>query len=676
MINKRILVIIFLIMTIAIGNALSEDRGITNTTSSSFVKLKSIDIGDVKWTNGFWADKFEQASTVMVPHMWELLNDPEIGHAFTNFEIAAGLKKGEFKGTWWHDGDFYKWLEAAAYVYAITEDKKIDQHMDRVIQVIAKAQQPDGYLSTPVILNGVERFSLKRHHELYNMGHLMTTACIHHRITGKKSLLNVAIKTADYLYNVFAPRPQQLGHLGWNPSNIMGLVELYRTTGNQKYLELAGVFIDMRGSLPVEPHPLLNDRDMGDHNQDRTPLRDETEAVGHAVTAMYLYAGAADVFAETGEKALINALDKIRNDVVSQKMYITGAVGLYHNGLSSHNDKIHEAFGSDYQLHNETAYNETCANIGNAMFNWRMLGIKGEAKYADIMERVLYNSALSGISIDGKHYFYTNPLRRLNGYNSLMHDFSERQSYLDCFCCPPNIVRTIVKCNGWAYSISNQGIWINLYGGNELDSQLLDGSKIKILQETDYPWDGKVKVTIQQCKKEAFPIMLRIPEWTQGATLTINGALEKKRIQSGQYFELNSKWKKGDVIELNLPMTTQLINANPKVEEVRGQVAVKRGPVVYALETADLPENTLMSQIVLPADIQLVPEYRKEFLGGVTILKGEVLFSPKNNWENSLYKPLAVNSLKKFPVQFVPYFAWNNRGVGEMTVWLPVSYRY
>ena len=380
----------------------AQQHGITNNTESPYVKLKSIDIGDCQWTSGFWADKFKMCEEVMVPHMGTLLKG-DVGHAYDNFKIAAGLKEGKHQGTNWHDGDFYKWMESATYVYAINKDPEILDELDEIIEVIGKAQEDDGYLSTQITLSDIGRWSNRQSHELYNSGHLLTSACIHHRVTGKKNFLAIAIKHADYLYRTFQPQPKELARFGFNQTQIMGLVELYRTTKDKRYLQLAEIFINMRGRSKVEPDATANYKAIGDMVQERTPLRKSSEAVGHAVLALYFYAGAAGVYAETGERALVEALDQLWDNVVHKKMYVTGACGQTHHGSSSHVDFVHEAFINEYMMPNLTAYNETCANICNAMFSYRMLGIHGESKYADIMELVLYNSALSGISADGTH---------------------------------------------------------------------------------------------------------------------------------------------------------------------------------------------------------------------------------------------------------------------------------
>ncbi len=613
----------------------------------------------------------------MIPNLWRILKDPNISHAFTNFRVAAGLEEGEFKGRWWHDGDLYKSIEATSYVYAVTGDEKLNRLMDRVIDVISKAQREDGYIHTSILIGHGFRTSRQgetyfkgktkpfqdlHDHELYNMGHLMTAASIHYRATGKENFLNVAKKTGDFLYQTFRTRDPRLAHFGFNPSNIMGAVELYRTTGDKKYLELANIFTDMRGSQPGGT----------DLNQTRTPLREETEAVGHAVTANYLYAGAADVYVETGENAILDALEKIWQNVVFQKMYVIGATGALHQGLSSHGDKVHEAYGREYQLPNSTAYNETCANIANAMWNWRMLSISGKARFADIIELVLYNSALSGISIDGKSFFYTNVLRRTKGTPFLSWDLPTRQPYLGCFCCPPNIIRTIAKVNGWAYSLSDEGVWVNLYGGNVLETEMLDGSKLKLTQETDYPWDGKIEITVDLPKEKEFTMMLRIPGWAKQASLKVNGQVVNKQLHPKSYFKLHLTWSRGDVVELDLPMPVQLITANPLVEETRNQVAIKRGPIIYCLESPDLPDGIRVSEVIIPIDINLKPEYKDDFLGGIIVLKGEAFYIPQADWTNKLYRKREVKGKKTVAIKLIPYFAWSNRGESEMTVWMPL----
>jgi len=506
----------------------------------------------------------------------------DVGHALNNFKIAAGLKEGKHKGMRWQDGDFYKWMEASVYVYAQNKDEKIIEELDGYIDIIKKAQDADGYIHTKVqTVEDMHRFGDRQYHEMYNFGHLYTSACIHNRITGKTNFLDIAIKSANFLYNKFMPEPKgDLKRFGFNQTQIMGLVELYRTTKDKRYLKLAELFINLRGQSTVEPTPVSNHKFIGDMVQERTPLRKAKTAEGHAVLALYFYAGAADVAAETGEKALVDALDRLWNNVVDKKMYVTGAVGQTHHGASSHVDMIHEGFINEYMMPNLSAYNETCANVCNSMFSYRMLGLHGESKYADIMELVLFNSALSGISVEGKDYFYANPLRVCNsGYDPGNDtEFDVRQPYINCFCCPPNLVRTIAKVSGWAYSLSENGVAINLYGGNKLTTKLLDGSNIKLKQVTQYPWEGKVTITVEESKAEAFDILLRIPDWATGSKILVNEKPAGITAKPGTFATVNRHWKKGDVLTLDMPMDIKLLEGNPLIEEVRNQAAIKRGP--------------------------------------------------------------------------------------------------
>jgi len=658
--------------TLAINTDSSIDVTVNNTktnTKSPYVKFKNINIGDCVWTDGFWADKFKVAEEVMVPNMGTLLKG-DVGHALNNFKIAAGLKKGKHKGMNWHDGDFYKWMEASMYVYAINKDKKILKELDELITIIGKAQLENGFLQTQIQLKKIKPFSERRFHEMYNSGHLYIAAITHHKITGKRNFLDIAMKHANNLYEVFQPQPKDKMRFGFNQVQIMGLVELYRTTKDKRYLELAEIFINMRGKSKPKPHPSVRYRMVGDMTQERKPLRKSDEAVGHAVLALYYYAGATDVYAETGEKALIDALDKIWGNIVNQKMFVTGACGQKHDGGSSNRDFVHEAFTIDYEMHNAHAYNETCANICNAMFNYRMLSVKGEAKYADVMELVLYNSALSGISLEGKDYFYTNPLRRTFDHKMGITDYANRVPYISCFCCPPNLVRTIVKSSAWAYSLTKNGIVVNLYGGNKLDTKLIDNSNIKLRQETQYPWDGNIKITIDECKSEVFDVLLRIPDWASTYSVSVNGKAQKITAKSGTYVTINRQWKKGDIITLKLPMDVKLLEGNPKIEEVRNQTAIKRGPIVYCLETPDLPKNTNILDTYFSINTPIKPVFKSDVLGGVTTL--ETTVKVRKDKKKGMYRELKDVAWEDVETQFVPYFSWSNRGNAEMTVWMPV----
>lgn len=652
----------------------AHPRAINKNTQSPHLKLRSVNFGDCRWTRGFWADKVKLAEEVMVPNMGMLLKG-DVGHAYNNFKIAAGLMQGEAKGMFWHDGDFYKWMEAVTYIYALNGNAELLDELDDLIQVIGQAQLDDGYLHTHVQIKGLERWTSVTHHELYNSGHLITGACIHHRLTGKSNWLDIAIRHADYLYTVFESRPESLARFGFNPSQIMALVELYRTTENKKYLELAGIFVDMRGSVPVQLHPSVPYWFTGAQCQMKTPLREETEAVGHAVTGFYLYCGAADVYSETGEQALLEALQRVWASAFEKKMYLTGAFGQVHHGAYDDQNMVHEGFVDDYLMPNSTAYNETCANIASAMFNWRMLSISGEAKHADLMELVLHNSAMVGISVDGKKYFYANPLRMNFGQREYSDhcdctESADREPYIECFCCPPNLVRTIAKVSGWAYSLSDNGVSVNLYGGNRLETTLLDGSILKLTQETDYPWDGHVEITIEECKDTPFELLLRIPGWATSASVQINGEDANVAAAAGSFARLDRVWSPGDVVTIDLPMDVQMIEGHPRIEEVRNQVAIKRGPLVYCIETPDLPEGAKMLDVYLKGDSDFNVTYHPDFLGGVSTIDAQVML--RTDAESSMYRPIRKPEWRPHNGQLVPYFVWSNRGMAEMTVFVPV----
>jgi len=630
---------------------------------SPYLKLKSVDVGSVRWTDGFWAERFELCHRTILPSMRRALEDPSNTAILKNFSVAAGLAKGEHRGTNWSDGDCCKWLEALAHVYGVTVDAELDRQLDAWIDIIEKAQEDDGYISTQIQLSDKKRWEKIAHHELYNMGHLMTAACVHGRATGKGRFLKIAARLADYLYGVFQPRPPELAHFGFNPSQIMGLVDLYRATGNPKYLELAGIFVDMRGSQPGG----------GDQNQDHAPLREETEAVGHAVTATYLYCGAADVYSETGEGALLDALQRLWTDVTARKMYVTGAIGTLHQGVSLRRDPVHESFAMAYKLPSSTAYTETCANIGNAMWNWRMLNISGNAKYADVMEQVIYNSGLSGMSVDGTHFCYTNPLRWYGkDHRLLSHDTPSRWFIHTCYCCPPQVARTIARMHEWVYGLSEAGVWVHLYGGSRLETEWPGGVPLKLVQETDYPWDGRMEITVEAAPEAEFALMLRIPGWSRGAELRVNGEETGEKPASGTYVAVKRKWSVGDTVVLDLPMPVRLIKAHPRAEEIRNQVAVMRGPVVYCLESADLPEGVRVADIHIQRNIVLRPRHHADLLGGVTALEGEACRLPEGNWTETLYQPAEIAKFERVPITLIPYYAWKNRGVTEMTVWMPV----
>jgi len=652
-------------------------KAIVANLQSPHVKLKATNFGDCQWTTGFWAEKTQKAIDVMIPYMGDVLCG-DVGHALNNFKIAAGLKTGEHQGMYWHDGDFYKFVEAKIYAYGLSKSDALLKELDEYIDILAQAQEPDGYLQTQIQLDpDADRYENRKYHEMYNTGHLLITACAHFRLTGQRNFLDIAIKHADLLYTIFYPDTKHFQRFGFNQTQIMGLVELYRTVSDKKYLLLAQKFIDRRGTYEIEHDSTTIGYPIGDMVQERTPLREETEPVGHAVLALYYYAGAADVYAETGEKALITALNRLWESVTQKKMYATGAVGQTHYGASVNRDMIEEGFIDDFMMPNLTAYNETCANLCNAMFSFRMLGIHGQAKYADIIELVMYNSGLSGIGLEGKDYFYANPLRMI--YNTRDYDSHgdvtetpNREGYLSCFCCPPNLVRTISNLSGWAYSLADNAVYVNLYGSNKLATTMLDGSTIKLSQETQYPWQDTIKLTIDECKTDAFELAIRIPGWTTSATITINGEPANVETTPASYAHLNRQWQAGDTVIITLPMQPKFIEGHPRIEEVRNQVAVKRGPIVYCVETPDLPEETSILDVYISGESTLTANYQDNLLGGVTTIETELLL--RKDTPSKMYNTIKNPEWQSVSTKLVPYFAWSNRGMAEMTVFMPIKW--
>jgi hypothetical protein len=646
-------------------------RGVVDTSASPHVKFRNVDMDAVRWTEGFWAERFALCRDVTIPALAQVMQKPDNSASFQYLRIAAGLAEGKFVGNNWSDGDCYKLIEAMAAVYRVTRDPRLDRQMDEWIEVIGKAQAPDGYISTQIQLTGRPRWQDLHHHELYNMGHLLTAACVHHRATGKDNFLRIACKLGDYLCTVFLPRPKELAHFGFNPSNIMGAAELYRTTGEPRYLMLARTFVDMRGSAPGG----------SDQNQAKVPLRQEQEAVGHAVTAAYLWCGAADVYAETGEQALLDALGRLWEDVTERKMYVTGGTAALHTGESDRRllkrgprDSVHEAFGAPYQLPNRTAYNETCANIAHAMWSWRMLALTGEVKYADVMERVLYNSMLSGLGVEGRDFFYTNPLRRVRGVRLLSNDSAARwpdttpAAPVHCFCCPPNVARTLAELNGWAYGVSENVVWVHLYGGN-----VFENAGVRLVQKTLYPWSGRVTITVEKTPETRWTLRLRIPGWAQRAKLHVNGKDPGVDVRPFRYAAIERRWSPGDTIELDLPMEVSLVEGHPLVEETRNHVAVMRGPVVYCLESADLPESVALADVRVPRRPSWQVRHDPDLLRGVAVLETEGAVVPKSGPSSALYRSPPDGPTTRIPLRLIPYYAWSNRGPGDMTVWIPLE---
>ena len=664
--------------------------GLTDMSNSQQAIMTNTPLGSVKWTGGFWADRFSVMSTTGIWSMWDTWNTPwetidamglHGSNGFRNFEVAAGTVKGKHHGPPFHDGDMYKWLEACATVYAITKDPKLDALMDKFIEQVALAQRADGYIHTPVVISernagidshantenaaGIEigkdqkhAFASRLNFETYNLGHLITAGIIHKRATGKTTLFDCGRKAADFLYNFLTNDAAELSRNAICPSHYMGAAEMYRETGDAKYLTLAKGLIAIRDSV----------ENGEDHNQDRHKFREQYEAMGHAVRANYLYAGVADLYAETGEAQLMKNLSAIWDDIIQHKIYIMGGCGALYDGVSpdgtTYNQpsiqQIHQAYGRQFQLPQEAAHNEICAQIGMMLFSWRMFQTTGDAKYIDNIENELYNGILSGISIDGKDFFYTETLRRTKEFPYTMRWPKHRQHYITCFCCPPNTLRTLCQAQEYAYAVSGQTLYVNLYGQNALKTKNLE-----VEQTTGYPWDGKVILTVKKAKNLQ-TIQLHKPNWCDKYTVKVNG--------ENADLSITRKWKKGDVIELNLDMRPRLVEANPLVEEAKNQVAVMRGPIVYCLEGQDIQGDCRISDIALPADIQL-KEVPMTIEGhSFTALEGDAVVTNDKTWDNqTLYRELSKPASRKVHIRLIPYYAWDNRGIQDMSLWLNLA---
>ena len=677
--------------------AQAQQNGLTDTHNSRYAVMTAAPLSAVKWTGGFWGERFQVLSQTSLLSMWQTWQTKE-GKGFNNFLIAAGEQQGDHHGPPFHDGDMYKWLEAVASVYAINKDPELDRVMDRFIGLIVKAQRPDGYIHTPVIIkerNAARQaaatkadsdaatvvgtatgtkddkaFENRLNFETYNLGHLITAGIVHKRATGKTTLFNAAVKAADFLYDFCQRAPGELAGNAICPSHYMAVAEMYRETGNTKYLNLLQQFIDIRGMV----------ENGTDDNQDRIPFRQQYQAMGHAVRANYLYAGVADLYLESGEAQLMKNLESIWQDIVTRKMYINGACGALYDGTSPDGtnykpdsiQKVHQSYGRPFQLPHSTAHNETCANIGNLLFNWRMLEATGDARYADVVENCLYNSILSGISLDGEKYFYTNPLRLSDELPYTLRWPKERTKYISCFCCPPNTLRTLCEAQNYAYTLGKNAIYVNLYGNNTLRTQLEGAGNIVLEQTTDYPWDGRVTITVKELKgKKDFSLRLRLPEWCMKSLVQKNGLTITPRLENG-YCVIDGTWKKGDAISFTMQMPTRIMEANPLVEENRGQVAVQRGPIVYCAESTDL-SGIDIDNVSIPLDAQFRPVEMIIEGSRVMGLEGEVVVRGEASWKGQLYREVARQQQRR-TIRLIPYYAWGNRGKSEMTVWMPADF--
>jgi uncharacterized protein len=665
------------------GVAPAGEKSLVDTTRSPQAVMYMPDLDDVRWNGGLLGERFDVAVKTMVPHLGRLFRDKSMSPAWANYRIAAGLEEGRFRGPPFNDGDFLKWLEALAQVYAVTRDPAIDREMDEIIAVIARAQREDGYLHTKTIIpqrqgEVAQEFADREHFETYNMGHLMTTACVHHRATGKDSMVVLARKAADYIERLCRERPEELARNAICPSHYMGVIELYRLTREPRYLELGRQLIEIRN---------LVGPDVGsDHNQDRLPFREMTEAVGHAVRANYLYAGVADVFAENGDASLFKTLEALSDNVAERKLYITGMTGAIYDGASpdgvdhrqhKYIKTIHQGYGRNYQLPNLTAYNETCATIGYGMWLWRMLAVTGDAAYADLFEQALYNGILPGISLEGTHYFYVNALRKLHDFDVPLRWSRTREANIPAsFCCPPNVVRTIAQMHNYVYSLSPDTVWVNLFAASTLDSAWVGGARVRLRQETEYPWAGTVKVVIDEIPAREINLKLRVPGWIRGeaVSLDVNGRRFAAKIEPGSYVDVKRQWRSGDVVELKMEFRPALWEANPLVEETVDQVAIKYGPLVYCVESNDLPAGVSLKDVAVSLATPANFTAQRERIGDTPVLALtlDAIALQRAQWQGGeLYREVRDRAPRPLKLKAVPYYAWGNRGDTEMTVWLP-----
>ncbi len=652
-------------------------------------RLRPLTAGSTRWARGFWHEAQERTFRTTIPQIWGSLSDAAVSPGLRNFRIAAGLEDGEHDGPPFMDGDLYKWLEAAVAQLEVAPEPQLAQTVEAMAALIASVQRDDGYLHTATLIAArhhehATELADRFHFETYNLGHLITAGVRHHQVTGSTTLLEVARKAADYLETLARDTPFDLARSAICPSHYMAVIDLYRATGEERYLRLAQAFVRVR-----------DDFDGGDDNQDRLPVRAQRTVAGHAVRANYLYAGLADLVAETDDVELTDVLARLWRDVVETKLYITGGCGALYDGASPDGSpwqdqisRVHQAYGRAYQLPHTTAHNESCANIGMILWSERMLALTADARFADVIEQIAYNTLLAGISLDGDEYLYTNPLRQVRGLpyplrrpgDTALHpvpapppsDQRTRQPYLSCFCCPPNTARTLARFHERAASIGADGLYVHLYGGSDIDVTDERGRRLALREDSDYPWGEAIVFTVTAAAG-ALPVHLRIPGWCTSATLTVNGTVVHA-CAAGTYTRIDRDWAVGDVIALTLPMPVRVLRGHRLVEEATNQVALQRGPVVYCLESADLPADVLLEQAAVRRGTTFAPVEAEVAGHRVVALDGELTVLPhdRDDSDDVLYRDLDTAPLRSIPARLIPYHAWGNRGAGEMSVWLPV----
>lgn len=637
-------------------------------------RLAAIPFDKVMLGEGFWGRRVETNRSVTLPIVYDQLKRTGRIDAWRlNWREGMPHKPHIF----W-DSDVAKWMEAAAYSLAIRPDRELEARVDEVIDLMAKAQQPDGYLNSYFTTVEPENRwrNLRDWHELYCAGHLMEAAVAYYQATGKRKFLDIMRRYADYLAEVFGPGEGQLRGYPGHQEIELALVRLYRTTGEQRYLRLAKFFIDERGQ---QPHYFDIERErrgerpedfayyhLGNYqyNQSHLPVREQTEVVGHAVRACYMLAGMADVAAETGDQTLVAACQRLWRNLTERRMYITGGIGPAREG---------EGFTFDYDLPNETAHAETCAAIALVFWAQRMLHLEPDHRYADVMERALYNGVLSGVSLDGRQFFYANPLAAFPGVSPLKpfagaDEYYRRSEWFGCACCPPNLARLLASLGQYIYSVGEGELYVHLYVRSDATVSL-GSHDVRIEQDTDYPWSETVHFTVRPAKPHHFTLALRIPGWCRQPALEVAGERQDlAAITTRGYARINRLWQPGDQVELRLSMPVERIEAHPRVRQDAGRIALQRGPLVYCLEEVDNGPN--LAHVVLPREADLAVVFDEELLGGVAVITGEALRRDVRGWDEALYRPVRPIRMQRFPFKAIPYCLWANREPGEMRVWI------
>ena len=648
--------------------------------------LRNLRQGGTSWVGGFWKDRFDSCKDSIVPNIYRIYADDSLSHGIANFRIAAGDEEGSHAGASFTDGDIYKWIEGASWIYGQCGGEELREKIDGLIALVNRVQREDGYIFTREAISvrqgkspGALANSLN--FEAYNMGHLITAACVHYRATGKTELLEAAKKAAIYLEGIFNEGMKGKAKTAICPSHYMALVELYRITGDKRFLKTAEMAIALRDEV----------ENGTDDNQDRLPLRSQREILGHGVRSTYLYAGVADVFAETGDASLLEVLDAVLEDELRSKIYINSGVGALYDGVSPSGyagdhpqlNRTHQSFGRPYELPNITAYNETCASVGNILWSWRMFLINADPRCADLVEKSFYNLIFASVSLDGKKYFYSNMLRREKEKLPFFLKWSRtREPYLSSFCCPPNMMRLVAESSLYCYALSDDSVYLGIYGDSRASIELDADRKFTLVQKTDYPWDGKIILRFEDCSQLDCTLHIRVPSWLKTGSVEIQGgqdwpgwsrALTAK--DANTFIPIKNTWKGGDEIHIYFPMKAELYFGHPLIEETNHHVAVQRGPLLYCAEGCD---NLCGQWHTLGIKNGAVFAEKKIAVNGVELIGLETkdaLFYNQGNWA-ALVRPAIYQSAENIAVQktklnLIPYFAWDNRAYSAMKVWFP-----